>query len=142
MLNKEQMKAMELLLNGETITDTAKVVGVERKTIYRWMEKKEWKDNWNKCMHEIKTEGNNRIIKNLDKYVTELEKIALTAESDKTRADTLTYLVNRILGTPTNKTQDITEDKNKKDDFVDLDNIVEDIKKDDNVVELPKKKAK
>ncbi|KEH95737.1 hypothetical protein Z962_07885 [Clostridium botulinum C/D str. BKT12695] len=140
MLNKEQMKAMELLLNGETITDTAKVVGVERKTIYRWMEKKEWKDNWNKCIQEIKTEGNNRIIKNLDKYVTELEKIALTSISDKTRADTLTYLINRILGTPTNKTQDVTEDKDKKDDFVNLDNIVEDIKT-DNVIALDKKKA-
>ncbi|AAO36107.1 helix-turn-helix domain-containing protein [Clostridium tetani] len=142
MLNREKIKAMELLLNGETITDTAKIVGVERKTIYRWMEKKEWKDNWNKCIQGIKTEGNNRIIKNLDKYVTELEKIALTSDSDKIRADALTYLVNRILGTPTAKVQDITDKEDKKEDFVNLDNIVEDIKKDDNVVELPKKKAK
>lgn len=143
-LNKNELKAMDLLLNGETVTDTAKIVGVTRKAIYNWKDKQEWKDEWNKRIHQIKTEGNNRITNNLDKYVTELEKIALTSESDKIRADALSYLINRVLGTPTNKIEQTTEDKDKKEDFINLDNLIDETidTKNDNIVELPKKKAK
>ncbi len=112
-LDKRQMKAMDLLLSGETITDTAKIVGVERKTIYRWKEREEWNVEWDKRIQEIKTEGNNRITNNLDRYVTELEKIAMKGKSEKNRVDALQYLINRILGSPTSKVQDISDSKDK-----------------------------
>lgn len=113
-LDKRQMKAMDLLLSGETITDTAKIVGVERKTIYRWKEREDWNVEWNKRIREIKTEGNNRITNNLSKYVTELEKIAMTGNSEKNKVDALQYLINRILGSPTNKMEDISNDKDNE----------------------------
>lgn len=127
-LDERQMKAMDLLLSGETITDTAKTVGVERKTIYRWKEREEWSVEWDKRIQKIKTEGNNRITNNLDKYVTELEKIAMTGRSEKNRVDALQYLINRVLGTPTNKLQDISNDKDK-DNGVDTEQMDKEFKK-------------
>lgn len=137
-LNKQQMEAMQLLLEGTTITDTAKIVGVTRKAIYNWKEKEEWKDEWNKRIQEIKTEGNNRITHNLDKYVTELEKIALTGKSEKVRKDALEYLVDRVLGRTTTKIEQSTDkDNDNKDNFEDIDNLI------DNVIDIEdKKKAK
>lgn len=127
-LDKRQMKAMDLLLSGETITDTAKIVGVERKTIYRWKEREDWNVEWNERIQEIKTEGNNMITNNLDKYVSELEKIAMTGRSEKVRTDALQYLINRVLGTPTTKTQDVTDDEDDK-DKVDTKQVAEEFKK-------------
>ena len=127
-LDKRQMKAMDLLLSGETITNTAKIVGVERKTIYRWKDREDWKVEWDERIQEIKTEGNNRITNNLDKYVTELEKIAMTGRSEKNRVDALQYLIIRSLCTPTSKVQDISNDENK-DNKVDTKQVAEEFKK-------------
>lgn len=42
-----------------------------------------------------------------------LIKIALKSSSDKTSLDAIIYALNRVLGTPTNKTQEVNDGSNK-----------------------------
>lgn len=140
-LDKRKLKAIECLIKGENITDTAKLAGVNRKSIYSWLNDGEFKAEMDRQIQEIKKQGEQQLLTKTHQYLEELEKIALTGKSEKNKLDALQYLINRIYGTPTSKVADVTEDKDKKEDFVNLDNIVEDIKT-DNVIELDKKKAK
>lgn len=141
-LKPEQLEAMKYMLKGMNCSEISPLIGKERTTIWRWTQTDEWKETFDEMQQEIKKQGEQMVIGDLNTYVAELKRLALTSYSEKIRLDSLTYLIDRVMGKSTTKIEQTTEDKNKKDDFVDLDNIVEDIKKDDNVVELPKEKAK
>ena len=43
MLDQQRLKAIELLVTGETISSTAELVGVTRSTIYKWKEQDDFK---------------------------------------------------------------------------------------------------
>lgn len=120
-------KAIEALINGENISDTARLANVNRKTIYRWMEEPEFKANWDERLQAIKNYGNQKLGSKLTTYIEEMEKIALTGRSEKNRKDALEYLINRTLGSPTSKTADVTNDEEEQDkvDRVELENEFE-----------------
>lgn len=134
-LNKRHYEAIELLIKGENITNVAKIVGVDRTSIYNWFKDKEFKATLNEYQQSIKTEGENILKSKLTTYIQELEKIALTGKSEKNKLDALEYLVNRVMGTPTNKVEQTIEDK-KEDDNIDIDDLINDVVKEDNVIEL------
>ena len=64
---------------------------------------------------------------NINPLIDRAIRIALKGKSDKTSLDAIIYLLNRVLGTPTNKTQDIT-DTDKEDNTVDINSLLEEIK--------------
>lgn len=130
-------RVIDLYLEGKSIVDIHKITGVSRPTIYKILDNEEYKVVIDKRLQDIRNQGQNRLNNKLNKYVDELENIALTSENENTKKDCLIYLLNRVLGTPTSKIEQTTEDKDKKEDFINLDSLVE-----DNIVELPKKKAK
>lgn len=140
-LTEQQLRAAELLAKGETKIKTAEFVGVNRKTIDRWLDTEKFKAEVDRQVSLLKSKINEKIGMNIEPLMDKLINIALKSDSEKTSLDAIIYAINRLAGTPTNKTQDVTEDKDKKEDFINLDNIVEDIKE-DNIIELPKKKAK
>lgn len=120
-MNIKKEKAIEALINGENITDTAKLADVNRKTIYAWLADEEFKAELDRQTQLIKKSGEQRLMSKLETYIQELEKIALTSKNEKNKMDSLQYLINRNLGTPTNKNQDITEHKNN--DSIDSDKL-------------------
>lgn len=132
MLNDKKMKAIEYLIKGENVSDTAKLVGVSRQALYNWMDDSDFKAEFDKQIQEIRTQGQQRLNSKLTTYIQEIEKIALTGKSEKNKLDGLQYLINRILGTPTNKIADVSEEEKKEDDFS-LDALEE---LGDNVIEL------
>lgn len=111
MLNERQNKEAELYAKGEKVTDIAKLCGVSRQCVYDDMKRPEFKAKVDECLAEAKTAVENKINNDVELYCDALKKIALTGKSEKNRLDALSYLLNRIYGTPTNKTQDITENK-------------------------------
>ncbi|AUN11580.1 hypothetical protein [Clostridium botulinum] len=140
-LSGKQIEAMKYMLKGMNCSEISPLIGNERSTIWRWTQTDEWKKTFDEMQQEIKKGGEQKIIGDLDTYVAELKKLALTSESEKIRLDSLTYLIDRVMGKSTTKVQDITEDRDKKEDFVNLDTIAKDIKE-NNIIELDKKKAK
>ena len=126
-LGEKQYKVMELIIQGETISDIAKMMKVSRGTIYNWLDDENFKADLNKQRQEIKDASKERINANIGLYIGELHKIATTSPSEKARIEASVYLLNRVLGTPTRVQQDITEDTNKEDNSINIDDIVQGI---------------
>lgn len=104
LLDKRQRKAIALLIeNQHKKTEIAEIVGVTRQTIYNWLENEEFVTELNDTLHKIKIFGENSIKANLQQYINQIQKLAVTAESEKTRLEAATYLVDRVLGKTTSK---------------------------------------
>ncbi|MHB9943655.1 carbon monoxide dehydrogenase [Clostridium sporogenes] len=131
-LSQQQLKAIELLLKGTSINDIATITGVSRQTISTWKNKNEvFKAELNKSLQDLKSEVNNKILLNIEPLVDKLVRIALKSKSDKTSLDAIIYAINRLCGTPTNKTQDITANKDNDKD-INIDELLSEIKEDNN----------
>lgn len=127
-LNEKQIRAIELIAQGETTTDVAKMVGVSRQSVTTWKNKNElFKAELDKYIKGMKDGVDKRIMNNINPLIDRAIRIALKGKSDKTSLDAIIYLLNRVLGTPTNKTQDIT-DTDKEDNTVDINSLLEEIK--------------
>ncbi|NFC29193.1 carbon monoxide dehydrogenase [Clostridium botulinum] len=131
-LSQQQLKAIELLLKGTSINDIAKITGVSRQTISTWKNKNEvFKAELDKSLQALKSEVNNKILLNIEPLVDKLVRIALKSNSDKTSLDAIIYAINRLCGTPTNKTQEITANKDNDKD-INIDELLSEIKEDNN----------
>ncbi len=138
-LNDKQIKAIELLVQGESVSDVAKIIGASRTTVSTWKNKDElFKAELDKSLQALKSDVETQIMNNINPLTAKLIKIALKSNSDKTSLDAIIYTLNRVLGTPTNKIQDINND-NSKNEIVDIDDMLNDIS-DNKVIELPKVK--
>lgn len=126
-LDTRQLKAIELLASGETIRVVADSVGVNRKTIYDWLKKENFKAELDRQVKELKSNVEKKLLSNVNPFLDELTKIALYSESDKTRLDAITYCINRLVGTPTKVQQDITEEETKENNNIDIDSVLEEI---------------
>ena len=109
-LDTRQLKAIELLASGETVRVTADSVGVNRKTVYDWLKKENFKAELDRQVKELKSNIEKKLLSNVNPFLDELTKIALYSDSDKTRLDAITYCINRLVGTPTRVQQDITDE--------------------------------
>lgn len=131
-LDERQLKAIELLIKGTSINDIAAILGVSRQSVSAWKNKDEvFKAELNKCIQDLKTGVNNKILLNIEPLVDKLVRIALKSKSDKTSLDAIIYAINRLCGTPTNKTQDMTSDKDN-DKEINIDVLLNEIKEDNN----------
>lgn len=126
MLNQQRLKAIELLVSGENISDTAKMVGVTRATIYQWKEQDEFKAEMERQINFLKSGIERKLLGNVNPFLDELCKIALRSESDKTRLDAITYCINRLVGTPTKMVQEKMEYRVPVKD-IDLDAVLTEI---------------
>ena len=126
-LDTRQLKAIELLASGETIRVVADSVGVNRKTIYDWLKKENFKAELDRQVKELKSNIEKKLLSNVNPFLDELTKIALYSDSDKTRLDAITYCINRLVGTPTKVQQDITDEETKENNKIDIDSVLEEI---------------
>ena len=108
-MDKRKLDVIEHMIKGEKYTEIAKLCHVSRQAIYNWLDDKDFRAEMDRQIQEIRKQGEQRITSKLDTYIGELEKIALNGRGERDKLDALTYLCNRILGNPTNKTQDITD---------------------------------
>jgi hypothetical protein len=129
-LDDRQFKAIELLVTGETVSETARLVGVNRKTITEWKKQDKFKAELDRQVAEIKSNIEKKILTSMNPLLDKLLKIALKSDSDKTSLDAIIYSLNRIVGTPTSKTQDVTNDPNENDKDINIDEMIKEIDED------------
>ena len=123
-LDTRQLKAIELLASGETVRVVADSVGVNRKTVYDWLKKENFKAELDRQVKELKSNVEKKLLSNVNPFLDELTKIALYSESDKTRLEAITYCINRLVGTPTKVQQDITGEDTKENNKIDIDSVL------------------
>lgn len=116
MLHEKQLEAAIMLAEGKNRTEIARELKISRQTLYDWLKLDEFNEEVNRIVTLSKDETEKRLTFNIDKYVSELEKIAFNSKSEKTKSDTLQYLIDRVLGKTTTKVQDISEPKETKKD--------------------------
>lgn len=132
-LNEKQLKAIELLIKGESINDIATFLGVSRQSVSTWKNKNEmFKLELDRNVQELKSRVNNKLLVNIEPLMDRLIKIALKGSSDKTSLDACIYALNRLCGTPTNKVADVTNAGDKETN-VDINVLLAEIKSNDSV---------
>ncbi|MGG7149671.1 phBC6A51 family helix-turn-helix protein [Clostridium neonatale] len=134
-LNEKQLRACELVAKGENNTNIAKLIGKTRKTVIEWKKDDMFKAEVDRQVSLLKSRVDEKIAMNVEPLMDKLMQIALKSDSEKTSLDAIIYAVNRFVGTPTNKTQDITENKDSNSN-VDIDSMIESLKKENNVINL------
>lgn len=137
-LDDRKLKAIDLIIKGENISKVAEIVGVNRATIYNWMNDKNFKAELSRQTTELKSQIDKKLLTNIEPLLEKLVKIALKSKSDKTALDACIYAINRIVGTPTARTQDVASTNINKDP-VDIDSLLSEIKE-DNVIPIDKSK--
>lgn len=137
MLNERQIKGAKMYAEGNTPTEIARQLNINRGTFYDWLKKEEFTREVDRFKQEILNSAEKSMISKVELYVESLEGIALSGRSEKNRVDALTYLLDRVLGKSTTKIQDVTEAKEDGKKDISWDNVEDE----DNILSLKKKKS-
>ena len=105
-LNDKQMRAIELLANGENKQTTAKLVNVNPKTIYAWLKMDVFKDELERQVIELKKQIETKLAVQVEPLMDNLIKLALTSKDESIKLKATTYALDRLYGKATSK-QDI-----------------------------------
>lgn len=139
-ISDAQYKAIELLASGENKSDTARLCGVSRQTIDNWTKNKEFKSALDEYKDIQASLANTEMNGHAKSLMNNLIKIALTGHSEKNRLDATIYGLNRIYGTPTNKTENVnkndTKEDKKENKAADINALLDDV--DNKVIPLDK----
>ena len=123
-----------MIAAGERIAEIARVIGVSRQSIYNWLDNEEFKAELDKTLQRIKSEGEQRILSDLNTYIDNIKYLATKARSEKTRLDANTYLTDRVLGKTTSKLE-IKEDNKQKEENINILDEIEEFEEDTEVTE-------
>lgn len=139
-LNDKQLKAIEFILQGMSLTDIAKHIGVSRQAISKWRNNNEvFKAELNKQRQALESHVNSRLLMNVEPLMDRLIDIALNSKNENTSLTAITYALNRLCGTPTAKIESTVEDVTGN-EAVDIKAMLNKLNKDN--ITLPKGKDK
>lgn len=139
-LNDKQLKAIEFILQGMSLTDIAKHIGVSRQAISKWRNNNEvFKAELDKQRRSLESHVNSRLLMNVEPLMDRLIDIALNSKNENTSLTAITYALNRLCGTPTAKIESTVEDVTGN-EAVDIKAMLNKLNKDN--ITLPKGKDK
>lgn len=117
MLSDKERKVVELTVEGKTSkSDIAKLLGVSRTMVYNYLDKQEVQAEIARCLNDIRTQSEQKIVAQIEPVIEELYRIALTGGT-RERKDACIYLINRVLGTP----KALLDIDDKREDNTDVD---------------------
>lgn len=106
MLDDRQTLAIQHLAEGiETRTNIAKKVGIDRSTLYNWLNDDEFVAELDKRLLQRKTLVEKIVDSKLENMVKQLETLIQTTDNDMVRSRSLIYWIDRGLGKPTSKVE-------------------------------------
>lgn len=125
MLTEKKLESAKLQAEGHKIVDISKQIGISRQSISKWQKDSEYQDAVNSMKKEILDNARTRLVKKTDKYLDELENIALNSDNEKTKLSALTYLLDQSLGKATSyKEVKVDEDKKETLSWDDMGKVV------------------
>lgn len=104
MVTYEQSEVIDLIIQGRTIVDIAKTLGINRQTVYNWLAKDEVKAELSARQGDIRGKAKNKIMSKVDRYIQNLQKLA-TSSNPNVALSANKYLLDRILGSVTSETK-------------------------------------
>lgn len=101
MLTKDQEKLITAYIEGNKITDIAKLLNVNRNTVYNWLDKDEVKAELGRRKQDLANLGNQIIIRDINTYINNVKALANDTSDKRVCLAANQYLLNRIFGNPT-----------------------------------------
>ena len=118
MLDERQVKAIESKVLGGNISEMARIAGVTRNTIYKWIELEEFKAEVGRCQQEFISSTIQIITAYAPKNAMKLIKLADSTTSRKIELDARLALLNKTMP---NTTKISIDDGRDSKDKVDVD---------------------
>lgn len=129
MLTKEQEKVVTLYIEGNKITDIAKVVRKSRQTIHAWLNLDEVKAELDKRKQDLANRGNQLILRDITTYIDNIKTLANKCADSRVKLAANQYLLNRVYGNPTNILETNADDNDNNVDTMELANELENFKR-------------
>ena len=148
MLSDKQIEAINMLLEGKQKTQIAKDLGIQRSTLYKWLDNKEFIATMDERRNNFLKQTMDDMKSDVKDILGEVKKLGYTAESESVRLQALNSILDRVLGRASTKTELSIEKTTEKDiDLKELDTLLDNNSSDndvenaiDNVIELNKAK--
>lgn len=137
-LSEKHYKCIEMLIRGDKYTEIAEKVPCSRQAIYDWLKDKTFKAELDRCLLDIKTTAQNKILGKTDTYLSKIEDIAFNSASDNVKLNALTFLWETVYGKATTKIEQSNTDTTGNKPIADIDNMLEVINNKENVIDLTK----
>ena len=119
-------KCIELYLMGYNPTQISERVGISRETFYTWKKRKEWIKKVDEYTMFMTEQTKEKLKAKSTDYLNRLEELCNTTENDSVKYNCLTYLINRIHGTPTSKVETKVEENTQQ--GIDINNALAKLK--------------
>lgn len=129
MLTRDKEKMITLYIEGNKITDIAKVMNVSRQTIYSWLNEDDVKAEMDKRKQDLANRGNQLILKDITTYIDNIKALANKCTDNRVKLAANQYLLNRVYGNPTGIFEDNEDDNNTNVDTTELANELENFKR-------------
>lgn len=100
-ITKDQDIMIEMLLQGENISDIAKKIGCTRQSIYNWKDKPHIKVELDARRRDLKKSAHNLITRDICTYVDNIKDLANNSTDQRVRLQANKYLIDQCLGSPT-----------------------------------------
>jgi hypothetical protein len=141
-ISDKHMQVINLMLIGNlTNINIAKTVGVSEKTIYNWLDNKDFKAELQKRTDEFNSQetenGRRQILGLMPLAISNLAEIIANKNHPKF-FETNKYIIDRNLGNTTTKIEQSNIDSTGKNTNVNIDDMLNEIKE-DNVISMDKK---
>lgn len=121
MLDERKQDAITYLLKGEGPTEVGRKVGVTKATIWNWQNKdKEFQEELERRRKEIAKAGNDYVTANLQSHLEVLHDIAVGKSDKRTACTAAMYLVDRALGKPTFRNENVKSGDGDQDIDIDI----------------------
>lgn len=111
-ITQQQSDMITMLIEGHSITDIAKKLNITRNTVYAWMKRDHINAELDKRKQELKSQGNQMILKDLSTYIGNIKDLANDKSDKRVSLAANQYLLNRIYGNPTCTTEENKENNN------------------------------
>jgi len=141
-LSEKHYKCIELLIQGLKYTEIAEKVPCSRQAIYDWLKDKTFKAELDRCLLDIKTAAQNRILGKTDTYLSKIEHIAFNSASDNVKLNALEFLWETVYGKATTKIEQSNTDTTGNKPIEDIDSMLTKLDNKENVIDLAKKIGK
>lgn len=125
-----QSKIIDMVLEGYEKTKIAKELNIARSWLYKILDKPEVKAEMEARRAQLRKAANDKITGKVGSLAEEMLDLALNATDQRVKMQSIKYLLDRALGTPTIAKEDENDSGNKDDkNKNDLKNDLEEIKK-------------
>lgn len=137
MITEQQSQMIDYIIEGNNKSDTAKLLGVSRQTVYEWLKIKEIQAEKQKRLTDIKVTARNRIATKVNNCVDIIYDIAVKSKETRTKFAAAKYLCDQFIGAPA--TERPAREEQNKDITVEIipsiDDMLAEIDKENNISE-------